>query len=174
MADGVEDDLELIVVDVGTNQLAWKLRSDPRVVCLARTNIRHLLELPGGELADLAVIDASFIGLDRLLPPTLRLLTSDGQVVALIKPQFEADKQGVEEGGVVRDEAVHRGVLGDVWQLAEGLRLAVAGLTVSPLLGPAGNVEFLIWLKPGGRSTLEKHQSIEEAILAAHRLRTAS
>ncbi|NJN81414.1 MAG: TlyA family RNA methyltransferase [Caldilineaceae bacterium] len=161
----------VFAVDVGYGQLAWKLRGDPRVVCLERTNIRHLHELPGGEVADLAVIDASFIGLDQLLPATLRLLTSTAQIVALIKPQFEADRPSVGEGGVVRDEAVHRRVLAEVWQLAEGLGMAVSGLMVSPLLGPAGNVEFLIWLKRDGASSLEQGQSVKEAIKGARQLR---
>ena len=134
-------------VDVGYGQLAWKLRSDPRVVPLERTNIRYLEQLPDATLAALAVIDASFISLALVLPATLRLLTPDAQVVALIKPQFEAGQADVGKGGVVRDVHVHRRVLDETIALAASLGLTVAGLIASPLLGPAGNVEFLIWLR---------------------------
>lgn len=138
---------QVYAVDVGYGQLAWKLRTDPRVVVLDRTNIRYLEQLPGGELADLAVIDASFISLALVLPPTLRLLRAGGELVALIKPQFEAGKDDVSKGGVVRDRKVHRRVLQETARMAQGLGLAVAGLTASPVQGPAGNVEFLIWLR---------------------------
>jgi 23S rRNA (cytidine1920-2'-O)/16S rRNA (cytidine1409-2'-O)-methyltransferase len=133
-------------IDVGYGQLAWKLRTDERVVVLDRTNVRHLAQLPGGELADLAVIDASFISLSLVLPPTLRLLRPEGQVVALIKPQFEAGKNDVGKGGVVRDQRIHRRVLHEIADMAQMLGLIVAGLTTSPAPGPAGNIEFLIWL----------------------------
>ena len=134
-------------IDVGYGQLAWKLRSDARVVSLERTNIRHLAQLPDSVLADLAVIDASFIGLALVLPPTLRLLTPQGQIIALIKPQFEAGQEDVGKGGVVRDVRVHQRVLEETFALAKSLTLHVAGLIASPLLGPAGNVEFLVWLR---------------------------
>jgi 23S rRNA (cytidine1920-2'-O)/16S rRNA (cytidine1409-2'-O)-methyltransferase len=127
--------------------LAWKLRTDERVVVLDRTNVRYLAQLPGGELADLAVIDASFISLALVLPPTLRLLHPEGQVVALIKPQFEAGKDDVGKGGVVRDRRIHRRVLHETVSMAQACGLVVAGLTLSPAPGPAGNVEFLIWLR---------------------------
>ena len=138
---------QVFAVDVGYGQLAWKLRSDPRVVPLERTNIRYLEQLPNATLAALAVIDASFISLALVLPATLRLLTPDAQVVALIKPQFEAGQADVGKGGVVRDVHVHRRVLDETIALAASLGLTVAGLIASPLLGPAGNVEFLIWLR---------------------------
>jgi 23S rRNA (cytidine1920-2'-O)/16S rRNA (cytidine1409-2'-O)-methyltransferase len=139
-------------VDVGYGQLAWKLQTDERVVVLDRTNVRHLTQLPGGELADLAVIDASFISLALVLPPTLRLLRPEGQVVALIKPQFEAGKSDVGKGGVVRDQRIHRRVLQETAKMAQALGLVVAGLTVSPAPGPAGNIEFLIWLRNPARA----------------------
>ena len=139
----------VFAIDVGYGQLAWKLQSDARVVVLDRTNVRHLAQLPGGVLADLAVIDASFISLGLVLPPTLRLLQPAGEVVALIKPQFEAGKGEVGKGGVVRDPRTHRRVLAETAAIAQGLALQVAGLTVSPAPGPAGNVEFLIWLRAG-------------------------
>ena len=137
----------VFAVDVGYGQLAWKLRSDERVVSLERTNIRYLDLLPDSVLADLGVIDASFISLALVLPATLRLLKPRGQIVALIKPQFEAGKDYVGKGGVVRDRRTHERVLREIWELAEQQALAVSGLTVSPAPGPAGNIEFLIWLR---------------------------
>lgn len=161
-------------IDVGYGQLAWKLRSDPRVVVLERTNIRHLEALPDGAAAGLAVIDASFISLALVLPPTLRLLTPAAQVVALIKPQFEAGKDDVGKGGVVRDQRIHRRVLEEIFALADALGLEVAGLIPSPLLGPAGNVEFLIWLwrGPDGNATPPREPLIQAALDAARQLRT--
>lgn len=158
-------------VDVGYGQLAWKVRSDPRVVPIERTNIRYLESLPDGALADLAVIDASFIGLELVLPPTLRLLTPAGQVVALIKPQFQAGPEDVGRGGVVRDAEVHRRVLGEIFALAASLGLAVAGLTVSPAPGPAGNIEFLIRLDKEHRPPLDQERAIEAALAEAEALR---
>jgi 23S rRNA (cytidine1920-2'-O)/16S rRNA (cytidine1409-2'-O)-methyltransferase len=138
---------QVFAIDVGYGQLAWKLRNDPRVVPLERTNIRHLETLPNDTRATLAVIDASFISLALVLPATLRLLTEDSHLIALIKPQFEAGQDDVGKGGVVRDARVHRRVLEETVALAANLGLTVAGLIASPLLGPAGNVEFLIWLR---------------------------
>jgi 23S rRNA (cytidine1920-2'-O)/16S rRNA (cytidine1409-2'-O)-methyltransferase len=161
---------QVFAVDVGYGQLAWKLRSDPRVVVLERTNVRHLQELPGGVLADLAVIDASFIGLALVLPATLRLLRPGGEVVALVKPQFEAGVDAVGKGGVVRDAKVHRRVLAEVVDVAHGLGLGIAGLTVSPLRGPAGNVEFLIWLRPLPAAEIEIERAIEAVLVMADRI----
>ncbi|MCZ7567520.1 MAG: TlyA family RNA methyltransferase [Ardenticatenaceae bacterium] len=131
-------------IDVGYGQLAWKLRQDPRVVVMERTNARHLTHL--AEPVDLVVIDASFISLELLLPVVRGWLAPSGDVIALVKPQFEAGREQVGKGGVVRDEAIHRQVLHDLiaWALVQGWRLA--GATASPLRGPAGNVEFFLWL----------------------------
>lgn len=159
-------------VDVGYGQLAWKLRSDPRVITIERTNIRYLESLPDGVLADLAVIDASFIGLELVLPPTLRLLTPAGQVVALIKPQFQAGPNDVGKGGVVRDAQVHHRVLDEIATLAHTLSLSVAGLTVSPAPGPAGNIEFLIWLDKQHRPPLDWERAVEEILEMAKRLKS--
>ncbi|HJV65759.1 MAG TPA: TlyA family RNA methyltransferase [Geomonas sp.] len=137
----------VIAVDVGYGQLAWKLRDDPRVVNLEKTNIRYLEPEGLPELPDLAVIDASFISLDKVLPPTLRLIKEDGIVVALIKPQFEVGRGQVGKGGVVRDEKKHQEVVASVTALAEGLGLLVLGVCESPILGPKGNKEFLIHLR---------------------------
>ena len=158
-------------VDVGYGQLAWKLRQDPRVIPIERTNIRYLEALPDRVLADLAVIDASFISLSLVLPATLRLLTPDAQIVALIKPQFEAGKGAVGKGGVVRDPRVHRRVLEETMVLARELALTVAGLTVSSAPGPAGNIEFLIWLRRKGDGGVDPEQAIDAALTAAQGLR---
>lgn len=158
-------------VDVGYGQLAWKLRSDPRVVVLERTNIRHLTHLPDHALADLAVIDASFISLALVLPPTLNLLTSDAFVLALIKPQFEAGQADVGKGGVVRDHKVHARVLEETCALADALALRVTGLIASPLLGPAGNVEFLIRLQRAGADAPARDALIAAALAQAETIR---
>lgn len=137
-------------VDVGYGQLAWKLREDPRVVSMEKTNIRHLEPGMLPESPDLAVIDASFISLDKVLPPTLRLIKPNGEVVALIKPQFEVGRGQVGKGGVVRDEKKHQEVVESIGELARGLGLLVLGVCDSPILGPKGNKEFLIHLKKQG------------------------
>ena len=165
-------------IDVGYGQLAWKLRSDPRVSVLERTNIRHLTALPDHAVADLAVIDASFISLTLVLPPTLQLLQAPGQVVALIKPQFEAGKEQVGKGGVVRKQHVHRQVLEENSQLADELNLSIAGMTLSPLLGPAGNVEFLVWYQrraiERGADTTPKEHTIDVAATIEQLLQKAT
>jgi 23S rRNA (cytidine1920-2'-O)/16S rRNA (cytidine1409-2'-O)-methyltransferase len=161
-------------IDVGYGQLAWKLRTDPRVVVLERTNIRTLTALPDGQLADLAVIDASFIGLELVLPATLRLLQPSAQMVALIKPQFEADPADVERGGVVRDPAVYQRIIRQIVEQAIELGLGVAGLTVSPAPGPAGNIEFLIGLRRPPGPPLDLEGLIQQAMAGASALRGKS
>lgn len=163
--------VRVFAVDVGYGQLAWKLRSDQRVVVLERTNIRHLNQLPDGTLVDLLVIDASFISLALVLPAALRLLQPAGQVIALIKPQFEAGKGQVGKGGVVRDEQIHRRVLENTAALAAAQGLSAAGLAVSPLLGPAGNVEFLIWLRRALATDFRMEAAVEEALASARLIR---
>jgi 23S rRNA (cytidine1920-2'-O)/16S rRNA (cytidine1409-2'-O)-methyltransferase len=135
-------------VDVGYGILDYRLRADPRVVVMERTNIRHLEALP--ELAACAVIDVAFISLKLVLPAVRRLIAPEAWVVPLIKPQFEAGPSQVGRGGVVRDPVVHRAVLREALAAAADLGLTPRGLARSPLLGPAGNVEFLAWLQPGG------------------------
>lgn len=161
----------VFAIDVGYGQLAWKLRSDPRVVVLERTNIRLLTQLPAAILADLAVIDASFISLALVLPPTLNLLADQGEIIALIKPQFEAGQEDVGKGGVVRDAKVHQRVLQETLDLAAPLGLSVAGLIASPLLGPAGNVEFLVWLRRQSDLAPDLAQLIATALEQARLLR---
>jgi len=139
----------VFAIDVGYGQLAWKLRNDPRVVVFEKTNIRYLeLEaLPCA--ADLAVIDVSFISLKLVLPQVKKLIIPGAAVVALIKPQFEVGKGKVGKGGVVRNAAEHERVIGEITETALAVGFAVHGVTESPLLGPAGNKEFLISLALG-------------------------
>ncbi|MDD2420824.1 MAG: TlyA family RNA methyltransferase [Heliobacteriaceae bacterium] len=137
----------VIAVDVGYGQLAWSLRTDPRVRCLERTNIRYLTRETLGELADLATIDVSFISLTKVLPAVFPLLHPSGQAIALVKPQFEAGREKVGKKGVVRDPSVHQEVLTEVIFAATTQGWQVAGLTYSPVTGPQGNIEFLLWLQ---------------------------
>ncbi|MEM7129211.1 MAG: TlyA family RNA methyltransferase [Chloroflexota bacterium] len=169
---------QVYAIDVGYGQLAWKLRIDPRVVVIERTNIRHLTQLPGtpAPLVDMAVIDVSFISLNLVLPSVLKLIKQDAQIVALIKPQFEAGKGKVGKGGVVRSEKVHRDVLRDTLASATSMGLVATNLIPSPILGPAGNIEFLVLLTRSPNSmTLNMSQvnaaDIEDVLHEASKLR---
>ena len=135
---------KVFAIDVGYGQLDWKIRSDPRVVVMERTNIRYVTPEDLGEPLDLSVIDVSFIGLEIVLPTIKNLLRAEsGQVLCLIKPQFEAGKENVGKKGVVRDPAIHKMVLDNFVLLAKSLGFAILGLTFSPVKGPEGNIEFL-------------------------------
>jgi len=152
-------------VDVGYGQLAWRLRRDPRVVVMERTNVRHLAVLP--ERVHLATVDVSFISLTLVLPVVRGYLLPGGEVIALVKPQFEAGRSQVGKGGVVRDSAVHRLVLQRLCGWAEDEGWAVCGLIPSPLRGPAGNIEFFLHLRPAGNSVCDVLQLIEDSVRAA-------
>jgi len=134
----------IYAVDSGTNQLAWKLRQDPRVVVLEQTNARYLTKDQIPEPVDLVVCDASFIGLSKVLAAPLALAKDSARLVALIKPQFEAGPQEVGKGGVVRDPAVHQRVCQEVRDWLESISWKVLDFIESPIRGPEGNVEFLI------------------------------
>lgn len=143
---------QVYAVDVGTNQLAWKLRQDPRVVVMEKTNARQLTPQsfgPGFTPVDLITIDCSFISLQKVLGPAIALLRPFGKLIALIKPQFEAGKAEVDKGeGVITDPAIHARVLGEIKAYVNSLAgVAWQGATESPLLGPAGNKEFLALLE---------------------------
>ncbi|MCX8024356.1 MAG: TlyA family RNA methyltransferase, partial [Thermanaerothrix sp.] len=145
--------LRIYAIDVGYGQLHWKLRQDPRVVVMERTNVRYLTSLP--EQLDLITIDVSFISLKLVLPAVKNWLKPGGKVIALIKPQFEAGPSESARGkGVIRDPRVHRRVLEDILAFAKTIGLISQGLIRSPLLGPKGNTEFLVLLVPdlGGGS----------------------
>jgi 23S rRNA (cytidine1920-2'-O)/16S rRNA (cytidine1409-2'-O)-methyltransferase len=149
-------------IDVGYGQLAWKLRQDPRVVAMDRTNARHVERLP--QPVDLVTIDVSFISLKLILPAAIGWLKPGGQVVALIKPQFEARRDQVEEGGVVRDPGVHRAVLETITNWSQSHELGLMGMIRSPVTGPAGNVEFLAWWAAGRPGAVEAGPLIEACV----------
>lgn len=134
-------------VDVGHGQLAWKLRNDPRVVCMEKTNIRYVTPEDIGEPAAFASIDVSFISLTKVLGPVKQLLTEDGEIVCLIKPQFEAGREKVGKKGVVREKSTHLEVIQMVISYAVELGFEIKNLEFSPIKGPEGNIEYLLYLK---------------------------
>lgn len=140
---------KVYAVDVGYGQLAWKLRTDERVVNMERTNLRYVTSEQIPEPLDLAVMDVSFISIRLVLPAVRELLRDDGDVVCLIKPQFEAGREHVGKKGVVRDSAVHRAVLESFLEFFPAAGFTLLGLDYSPIRGPEGNIEYLAWLKKG-------------------------
>lgn len=159
--------VSVTAVDVGYGQLAWSLRNDPRVRVLERTNIRSAdVETLGGPY-DLAVIDVSFIGLSKVLPFVLPLLTPEGSVIALVKPQFEAGKGRVGKKGVVREASVHHEVLEGVVRAVEAANWVVRRLGWSPITGPEGNIEFWIWAARTGEPGTDQPAAVVAAAHAA-------
>lgn len=140
---------QVVAVDVGYGQMAWELRQDPRVVILDRTNIRHLTSEMVGEPVDLVVADLSFISLTLVLPALAAVSKSDADFVLMVKPQFEVGRERLGAGGVVRDVALRRSSVLDVAGSALELGLGTMGIAASPLPGPAGNVEYFLWLRWG-------------------------
>ena len=157
---------KVYAVDVGYGQLAWSLRTDPRVVCMERTNIRHVTREQIAEEMDVAVADLSFISLRLVLSPVAALLKPEGEMVCLVKPQFEAGKDRVGKKGVVRDPAVHADVLREFLRYAPECGFGVRGLDFSPIRGPEGNIEYLAWLKRGAESIPEP--DIDALVAASH------
>ncbi|MGE5551341.1 MAG: TlyA family RNA methyltransferase [Bacteroidota bacterium] len=155
-------------VDVGRGQLAWKLRQDPRVVVIEEFNARHLKPQDLPEPPDLITIDVSFISLGLILPGAVSVLAPAGEIVALVKPQFEAGRAQVGKHGVVRDPAAHARVLAGVVETAGGLGLGLQGLTHSPLRGPEGNIEFFAWWDRGAGMEVTGGM-IQEVVEGAHR-----
>lgn len=138
---------KVYAVDVGNGQLAWKLRQDERVVCMEKTNIRYVTREQIAEPIEFSSIDVAFISLTKVLEPVKALLTPDGEVVALIKPQFEAGREQVGKKGVVRDKAVHLEVVERILAYASGIGFQILNLEFSPIKGPEGNIEYLVHLK---------------------------
>ncbi len=136
-------------VDVGHGQLAWKLRNDERVICMEGTNIRYLTPSDVADIIDFASIDVSFISLTKVLKVVYELLSASGEIVCLIKPQFEAGREKVGKNGVVRDKSVHQEVIGIVIDFAEHNGFQVMNLDYSPIKGPKGNIEYLLHIKKG-------------------------
>ncbi len=158
-------------VDVGTNQLAWKLRQDERVRSMEKTNIRYVTPEDIGELVDFVSIDVAFISLTKVLEPVKALMKEGASMVCLIKPQFEAGREKVGKKGVVRDPAVHRDVIESIISYAGSLGFTICGLDFSPIRGPEGNIEYLLYIKKdnqefGGISQVQEEeirQIVEDA-----------
>ncbi len=138
---------KVYALDVGYGQLDWKLRKDSRVVNIEKANIRYFDEKKIESPVDLATVDVSFISLEKVLPKVKKLVRKGGEIISLIKPQFEAGREKVSRGGVVKDRKVHREVIDKIELLSPRLGLEVRGLTTSPVKGPAGNIEYFIYLK---------------------------
>lgn len=155
-------------VDVGYGQFAWKLRQDPRVVCMEKTNIRYVTLEDIDDLLDFASVDVSFISLTKVLQPAYNLLKSDGSMVCLIKPQFEAGKEKVGKKGVVRDPATHLEVIEKVKDFALSIGFSVLGLSYSPIKGPEGNIEYLIYIKKEEEPTCYEGIDPEGIVKLAH------
>lgn len=151
--------VKVYAVDVGTNQLAWKLRTDERVVCMEKTNIRYVLPEHLQEPPEFASIDVAFISLTKVLLPVKGLLTPDGQVVALIKPQFEAGREKVGKKGVVREKSTHLEVIEKVIAYAYSIGFDILNLEFSPIKGPEGNIEYLVHLKKTNREMSEGEEA---------------
>ena len=160
---------KVYAIDVGTNQLAWKLREDKRVVSMEKTNIRYVTEEDISEKADFASVDVSFISLTKVLPAAVNLLKDEAYMVCLIKPQFEAGREKVGKKGVVRDFSVHKEVIELVINFAIGLNFFIKGLTFSPVKGPEGNIEYLLYMqkrneKMSGAETDKIIKDIEKVV----------
>ena len=162
---------KVYAVDVGYGQLAWKLRNDPRVINLERTNLRYVTAEQIPERLDLAVMDVSFISIKLVLPTVRDLLLPGADLICLIKPQFEAGREEVGKKGVVRDAAVHEEVLQNFIELVGSLGFALKNLTYSPVKGPEGNIEYLLHLKkhPEGTEVTDSLEvSVEDVVAQAH------
>ncbi|MBS6043565.1 MAG: TlyA family RNA methyltransferase [Clostridium baratii] len=156
-------------VDVGYGQFAWKLRTDERVVCMERTNIRYVTPEDIGEKLDFASIDVSFISLKTIMPATINLLKDNGEVVALIKPQFEAGREKVGKKGVVREESTHKEVVFGIVNYLLEHDLNVLGISYSPIKGPEGNIEYLVYFsKDKNKESNFKMEDIEAVVSASH------
>ena len=156
-------------VDVGYGQFAWKLRTDERVVCMERTNIRYVTPDNIGELLDFASIDVSFISLKKIMPATLNLLKESGEVVALIKPQFEAGREKVGKKGVVREKETHKEVVYGIVDYLLEQDLNVLGVNYSPIKGPEGNREYLVYFtKDKAKISEFKREDVESVVEASH------
>ena len=158
---------KVYAVDVGYGQFAWKLRQDARVVCMEKTNIRYVTPEDIGERLDFASVDVSFISLEKVLGPARELLEENGEMVCLIKPQFEAGREKVGKKGVVKEKQVHKEVMERVASFAAGLGFGINALEYSPIKGPEGNIEYLIFLKKNGEGSVEA-ADIAGTVEAAH------
>jgi 23S rRNA (cytidine1920-2'-O)/16S rRNA (cytidine1409-2'-O)-methyltransferase len=156
-------------VDVGHGQLDWKLRNDPRVVCMEKTNIRYVTPEDIDDKIQLSSIDVSFISLTKVLEPVKNLLDDEGEIVCLIKPQFEAGREKVGKHGVVRDPQVHREVIDKVIEYAVSIGFEVKNLEFSPVKGPEGNIEYLLHIRKHTEGVFEDIPvDVEQIVASAH------
>ena len=162
--------VKVYAIDVGHGQLDWKLRNDERVVCMEKTNIRYVVPEDLQEPADFSSIDVSFISLTKVLLPVYHLLKDNGEVVCLIKPQFEAGREKVGKKGVVRDPAVHEEVIDKVIAYAKSIGYAVRHLEFSPIKGPEGNIEYLLHIQKQKDGLPENQEAdVKGVVAAAHK-----
>ena len=164
---------KVYAIDVGYGQLDWKLRSDERVVCMEKTNFRYVKpeDLGDGPAPSFASVDVSFIGLDKILPAALAILAPGSEMVCLIKPQFEAGRDKVGKKGVVRDRKVHEEVVRDVTDMASGLGFEILGLDYSPIRGPEGNIEYLMYIRKPPEAAANvpvSDETIRDLVTASH------
>lgn len=166
---------KVYAIDVGYGQFAWKLRNDERVVCLEKTNVRYVTHEQVPDEGDFASIDVSFISLTKVLPAVLGVLGPNGQLVCLIKPQFEAGREKVGKKGVVRDINVHREVIEMIVNYVRAQNLGILALDFSPIKGPEGNIEYLIYLDKSqtGMSMEEVQARLEEVVAESHKILSA-
>lgn len=160
--------IKVFSIDVGRGQLDWKLRNDPRVICMEKTNMRYVQPEDIGEPIDFTSIDVSFISLTKILLPVKQCLKPDGEVVCLIKPQFEAGRDKVGKKGVVRDTKVHEEVIEEVMRFASSIGFSLLHLDYSPIKGPEGNIEYLLHLKNKENVHCIDAQMIPEVVGASH------
>ncbi len=159
-------------VDVGHGQLDWKLRNDERVVCMEKTNFRYVKPEDIGDILDFASVDVSFISLTKILIPARDLLKTNGRMVCLIKPQFEAGKEKVGKKGVVREPEIHEEVIEKVMDYAMSVGFHILGLQYSPVKGPEGNIEYLLYIEKEeekSETVQEEKERIAETVREAHR-----
>lgn len=159
---------KVYAVDVGYGQFAWKLRQDPRVVCMEKTNIRYVTPEDIGDALNFASVDVSFISLTKVLGPAKELLKDGGQMVCLIKPQFEAGKDKVGKKGVVRDPAVHKEVIERVILFAKSIGFVILHLDYSPIKGPEGNIEYLVHIVKDAEAESQEVIDVGAVVAAAH------
>lgn len=160
---------KVYAVDVGYGQFAWKLRQDARVVCMEKTNIRYVTPEDIEDILDFASVDVSFISLTKVLPPVRELLREQGELVCLIKPQFEAGREKVGKKGVVRDPKVQEEVIEKVLAAAEELGFGIRNLDFSPIKGPEGNIEYLVHMQKGLKN---QEASVDGAAVVAQAHKT--
>ena len=158
----------ILSIDVGTNQLAWKLRQDERVVSMEKTNIRYVTPEDIADPIDFSSIDVAFISLTKVLIPVWNLLKNGGRVVCLVKPQFEAGREKVGKKGVVRDKKVHEEVVCHIMTYALSMGFEILGLSYSPIKGPEGNIEYLVHLKKSQEGEKGAEVNAEAVVEAAH------